>query len=86
MAHTQAQRRFASPFELGRFILKCKVLIGLVCRAVFFTKTYTYILNASLTELTRPIRRDRATLPLAGAYTAFEQVLDGRIADPHLTA
>jgi hypothetical protein len=55
--------------------------------AVFFTKTYTRILNPSLTELDPQLPDEIAQrLPLARAWRAFEQALDARIADAHLTA
>ena len=55
--------------------------------AVFFTKTYTRILNPSLTELDPALPDEIAKRsPLARAWRAFEQALDARIADANLTA
>lgn len=55
--------------------------------AVFFTKTYTRILNPSLSELDPTLPNDIAQrTPLARAWRAFEQALDTRIADAQLTA
>ena len=55
--------------------------------AVFFTKTYTRILNPSLAELDPALPDEIAQRsPLARAWRAFEQALDARIADAHLTA
>ena len=50
--------------------------------AVFFTKTYTRIINPSLTELD-PALPDAIAhrSPLARAWRAFEHALDARIAD-----
>jgi hypothetical protein len=55
--------------------------------AVFFTKTYTRILNPTLAELD-PTLPDHIALrsPLARAWRAYEQALNDRIADAHLTA
>jgi hypothetical protein len=54
--------------------------------AVFFTKTYTRILNPSLTELDPNVPDETiARSPLAQAWRAFEHALDARIADAHLT-
>jgi len=55
--------------------------------AVFFTKTYTRILNPALAELDPTLPDDIAQRsPLARAWRAFEHALDARIADAHLTA
>jgi hypothetical protein len=55
--------------------------------AVFFTKTYTRILNPSLAELDPALPDEIAQRsPLARAWRAFEQALDARIADANLTA
>ena len=55
--------------------------------AVFFTKTYTRILNPSLAELDPALPDEIAQRsPLARAWRAFEHALDARIADAHLTA
>jgi hypothetical protein len=55
--------------------------------AVFFTKTYTRILNPPLTDLD-PALPDAIAQPspLARAWRAFEQALDARITDAQLTA
>lgn len=55
--------------------------------AVFFTKTYTRILNPSLAELD-PALPDHIAhqSPLARSWRAFEHALDSRIAAAHLTA
>jgi hypothetical protein len=55
--------------------------------AVFFTKTYTRILNPSLTELDPALPDEIASRsPLARAWRAFEQALDARIAQATITA
>jgi hypothetical protein len=55
--------------------------------AVFFTKTYTRIVNPSLTELDPSLPDEIAHhSPLARAWRAFEHALDARIADANLTA
>jgi hypothetical protein len=55
--------------------------------AVFFTKTYTRILNPSLTELDPTLPDEIAQRsPLARAWRSFEHALDARIADAQLTA
>jgi hypothetical protein len=55
--------------------------------AVFFTKTYTRILNPSLTELDPALPDEIAQRsPLARTWRAFEHALDSRIAAAHLTA
>jgi hypothetical protein len=55
--------------------------------AVFFTKTYTRILNPSLAELDPTLPDDIAQRsPLARAWRAFEHALDTRITDAQLTA
>jgi hypothetical protein len=55
--------------------------------AVFFTKTYTRILNPSLSELDPTLPDEIAQRsPIARTWRAFEQALDARIADAHLTA
>ncbi len=55
--------------------------------AVFLTKTYTRILNPSLTELDPALPDEIATrYPLARAWRAFEQALDARIADVAIKA
>ena len=55
--------------------------------AVFFTKTYTRILNPSLAELDPTLPDDIAQRsPLARAWRAFEYALDARITDAQLTA
>ena len=55
--------------------------------AVFFTKTYTRILNPSLAELDPTLPNDIAQhSPLARAWRAFEHALDAPIADAQLTA
>jgi hypothetical protein len=47
--------------------------------AVFFTKTYTRILNPSLTELDPALPDEIANhSPLARAWRAFEHALDAR--------
>jgi hypothetical protein len=54
--------------------------------AVFFTKTYTRILNPTLGELDPALPEDIAQRsPLARAWRAFERALDARIADAQLT-
>jgi hypothetical protein len=54
--------------------------------AVFFTKTYTRILNPSLAELDPTLPDDIAQhSPLARAWRAFEHALDARIAAAALT-
>ena len=54
--------------------------------AVFFTKTYTRIVNPSLAELDPTLPDDNAQRsPLARAWRSLEQALDARIADAHLT-
>jgi hypothetical protein len=54
--------------------------------AVFFTKTYTRILNPTLAELD-PALPDDITMrsPIGRAWRAFEHALDTRIADANLT-
>ena len=55
--------------------------------AVFFTKTYTRILNPSLTELDPTLPDDIAQRsPLARAWRAYEKAIDQRIADTALKA
>jgi hypothetical protein len=55
--------------------------------AVFLTKTYTRILNPSLTELEPALPDEIANRsPIARAWRAFEQALDARIADAAITA
>ena len=55
--------------------------------AVFFTKTYTRILNPSLAELDPALPDDIAQRsPLARAWRAFEHALDDRITDAQLAA
>ena len=55
--------------------------------AVFFTKTYTRILNPSLAELDPTLPDDIAQhSPLARAWRAFEHALDARITNAQLTA
>jgi hypothetical protein len=55
--------------------------------AVFFTKTYTRILNPSLPELDPALPDEIAQRsPLARAWRAFDQALNARIADAALTA
>ncbi len=55
--------------------------------AVFFTKTYTRILNPTLSELDPTLPDEIAQRsPLARAWRAFEHALDTRIANAHLTA
>jgi len=54
--------------------------------AVFFTKTYTRILNPALAELDPTLPDDIAQRsPLARAWRAFQHALDARIAAAHLT-
>jgi hypothetical protein len=54
--------------------------------AVFFTKTYTRILNPSLSELDPQLPDEIAERsPLARAWRALEHALDARIADAQLT-
>jgi hypothetical protein len=54
--------------------------------AVFFTKTYTRIVNPSLAELDPDLPAEIAQhTPLARAWRAFEQALDARIADAAIT-
>jgi len=54
--------------------------------AVFLTKTYTRILNPTLTELDPTLPDEIAQRsPLARAWRAYEQALDARIADASLT-
>ena len=49
--------------------------------AVFFTKTYTRIVNPSLAELDplAPARHSRPRTPLAKTWRAFEHALQDRI-------
>ena len=55
--------------------------------AVFFTKTYTRILNPSLTELDPALPAEIAQRsPLARAWRALDKALDQRIADTALKA
>jgi hypothetical protein len=55
--------------------------------AVFFTKTYTRILNPSLTELDPALPDEIANhSPLARAWRAFEHALDARIAQAAIMA
>jgi len=55
--------------------------------AVFFTKTYTRILNPSLAELDPALPAEIANRsPLARAWRAFEHTLDARIAQAAITA
>jgi len=55
--------------------------------AVFFTKTYTRILNPSLAELDPTLPDEIAQRsPLARAWRALEHAIDARIADAQLTA
>jgi len=55
--------------------------------AVFFTKTYTRIVNPSLTQLDPTLPAEIAERSaLARAWRAFERALDARIADAQLTA
>ena len=55
--------------------------------AVFFTKTYTRIVNPSLAELDSALPHEIAQAsPLGRAWRAFEHALDARIADAQLTA
>jgi hypothetical protein len=55
--------------------------------AVFFTKTYTRILNPSLSELDPALPHEIAQrTPIARAWRAFEQALDARIADAAIMA
>jgi hypothetical protein len=54
--------------------------------AVFFTKTYTRILNPSLADLDPTLPDELAQRsPLARAWRAYEHALDARIADAQLT-
>ena len=54
--------------------------------AVFFTKTYTRILNPSLAELDPALPDDISNRsPIARSWRAFEQALDARIADAAIT-
>ena len=54
--------------------------------AVFFTKTYTRILNPSLAELDPSLPDEIAQRsPLARAWRAFDHALDARITDAQLT-
>jgi hypothetical protein len=54
--------------------------------AVFFTKTYTRIVNPSLAELDPTLPAEIAQRsPIARAWRPFEQALDARIADAQLT-
>jgi len=54
--------------------------------AVFFTKTYTRILNPSLAELDPTLPDEIAQRsPLARAWRAFEHATDARIAAARLT-
>ena len=85
-------------YDLRR--LRCK---GLICRApgsqhyeltdhgrriaVFFTKTYTRIVNPALAELDPSLPNEIAQRsPLARSWRAFEQALDARVAAAQLTA
>ena len=55
--------------------------------AVFFTKTYTRILNPALAELDPSLPNEIAQRsPLARSWRAFEQALDARVAAAQLTA
>jgi hypothetical protein len=55
--------------------------------AVFFTKTYTRILNPTLAELDPHLPDEiAARAPIARAWRAFEKALDQRILDAQLTA
>jgi hypothetical protein len=55
--------------------------------AVFFTKTYTRILNPSLAELDPTLPEQIAQRsPLARAWRAFEKALDAKITDAQLVA
>jgi len=55
--------------------------------AVFFTKTYTRIINPSLAELDPALPEQiTARSPLARSWRSFEQALDARIADAALAA
>jgi hypothetical protein len=55
--------------------------------AVFFTKTYTRIINPSLAELDPTLPDDIAQRsPLARAWRAYEHALHARIVDAQLTA
>jgi hypothetical protein len=55
--------------------------------AVFFTKTYTRIVNPSLAELDPQLPKEiAARAPLAIAYRAFEQALDQRIEQAAIAA
>ena len=54
--------------------------------AVFFTKTYTRIVNPALAELDPALPHEiAARSPLARAWRAFEHALDTRITDAALT-
>jgi hypothetical protein len=54
--------------------------------AVFFTKTYTRVLNPTLSELDPALPDDIADRrPITRAWRAFEHALDARIADAQLT-
>jgi Mn-dependent DtxR family transcriptional regulator len=54
--------------------------------AVFFTKTYTRIINPALAELDPALPDEiAARSALARAWQAFEHALDARIADAALT-
>jgi hypothetical protein len=55
--------------------------------AVFFTKTYTRIVNPTLAELDPALPQHIARhTPLGRPWREFERALDGRIADAALTA
>ena len=55
--------------------------------AVFFTKTYTRIVNPSLAELDPTLPDEIAQRsPLARAWRAYEHALQARILDAQLTA
>jgi hypothetical protein len=55
--------------------------------AVFFTKTYTPIVNPSLADLDPTLPADiAARTPLAASWRAFEHALQARIADAAITA
>jgi hypothetical protein len=55
--------------------------------AVFFTKTYTRIVNPSLAELDPTLPAQIASRsPLAASWRAFEHALDARIASAALTS
>jgi hypothetical protein len=55
--------------------------------AVFFTKTYTRIVNPALAELDPTLPSEIATQsPLASSWRAFERALEGKIKQAAIAA